>query len=298
MNFNTQDITTAVVGVGWGWCILEICGFVEPRIHTLVGNSLIVTSPFVVKYLVGRAKPITKQKMQLFDQMMGAMATEIKKVALDETERNYPIPPPPSSPIDVDDIIASNNYIKQQVELFTKLHEQTDRIKEKLQKVNRIATDPTKPRCADCNYCCVLCEADRDTILECVNGFEHWWKCNDCEGEPPIPEPPVTMHSLDGTRLFPNRYWECGIRKRSRSERGRSREKIKPVRTDRSRSRDREDNDDFFGDFTQQTGTRDLVYTTSECGDPNCDHAWQRRVAGYDDRYDVCIKCGMEVPKN
>ena len=247
MELKYSEIYTTYVPYGvWAWCLLEMVGLLDSSIHIYLGRVLVVCSPLYLKTR-GNSREVSPVKRQMFNQMLSVMSDEIKKLGVEHD----------------DEIHETNAYIHDRINVLQA------EIDENISVLKNPNPEPEHPKCERCvDVTCILCSADGDTILECVDGFNHWWQCDVCKRD--VENPPI-MYVQTST-------YESGHNGPNIRQRGRSRTK-RPVRTDRSRSRD-QDEDYRVGQTVKQR---------------NCEHVFYTHVFGMYDKCRKCDRCDLEV---
>jgi hypothetical protein len=248
MELKYSEIYTTYVPSGvWVWCLLEMVGLLDSSIHVYLGRVLVVCFPLYLSTR-GNSREVSPVKRQMFNQMLSVMSDEIKKLGVEHD----------------DEIHEKDAYIHDRISMLqTEISENINT----LRKTTPSPPPPEHPKCERCVAMCILCSAGGDTILECMDGFNHWWQCDVCNRD--VEDPPI-MH------VHTNGHTGPKLR-----HRGRSRTK-RPVRIDRSRSRDREDE---YEDHR-------LIQTEEQ---RNCEHVLYTHVFGMYDKCKKCNKCGLEV---
>lgn len=142
-----KNVEIAVYGT-WVWCALEMVGVIGTNVHEYLGRIMILGAPLYMKFFPKDKK--TKQEM--FNKMLSVMSDEIRKLGQVEEA-----------------IMDTDAFIHDRID---NLQKEIDSNIKKLQV--RTACDKCIP--GDC----LLCGADRDTILSCVDQMSHWWQCMVC----------------------------------------------------------------------------------------------------------------------
>lgn len=246
----------------WGLCIIEMTGIIKTNIHTIIGNLLIVLigcyNIYQEIYGYEGGKGNEEDKAKTFNNLLLAFSNEIKKAVEDSQQHTD------ETEIDEEPVVMySAEYFKEQMELIEQSLKSVEEIDKKIKNINESVD------CAH-DYQCMKCQNYLDTTLPCNDG-DHWFKCNRCD----IIENDYGKMLIDNTNSYilgnvqhTDTDTERG-RKRTRSSQMHSSSYHESLSRSRSRSRDKE-------------------------GDPDCDHNMVRFVAGYDDKYDKCTKCGYE----
>jgi hypothetical protein len=263
----TKDVVCSGLFVVWGVCIMEMVGVMSSNIHDRLGDLLIVCSGLYyigIDYFVPKT---TETKTKAMNDILVAFSNEIKKVvdassiqSLHDVDVGWDID---DESVKEECDMYSHDYIKSQVEMIEKAIEHTDEIQKNLNVITTKMACGGEPH----EYQCMKCDADLNTVSQCSEG-DHWFKCAKCETIE-TPSGTVTVDYTNEYILGPQPLYDRG---RSLSLDNIYNPRYGSRSRSRSRSRDRE-------------------------GDDDCDHHMVRHVAGYDDIYNRCQKCGYESCK-